>query len=103
MQGSVEPFTMKAASFGSSVTSEFATTKLALSITDDIFVKSDSTSATLEVLGVGMLLAADVESVDVLGRLLAVVVVVMFSLPRRILSTISSGEVAVGIVICIAS
>ena len=101
MRGSVEPFTMKAASFGSSVTSEFATTKLALSITDDIFVKSGSTSATLEVHGVGMLLAADVESVDVLGRLLAVVV--MFSLPRRILSTISSGEVAVSIVICIAS
>ena len=94
---------MKAASLGSSVTREFATTKFTRSSTDAIFVKSCSTSATLEVLSVGTLLAVVVDSVDVLpvGTLLAVIR--MFSVPRWILSTISSGDVAVGIVICVAS
>ena len=122
MRGSVESFTMKAASLGSSVTREFATTTFAPSSTDAIFVKPGSTSAMLEVLGIGTLLAVVVDSVDVLGvgmvgTLLAVVldsidvlpvstllaVVPIFSVPRRFLSTISSGDVAVWIVIYVAS
>ena len=84
--------------------------KFACSSTDAIFVKSGSTSAMLEVLGVDTLLGVVVDSVNVLGvglvgTLLAVVVdfvvvlpvgtllavVRMFSVPQWILSMISPG------------
>ena len=59
-----------------------------------------------DVLGVGMvgtLLAVVLDSIDVLPVSTLLAVVPIFSVPRRFLSTISSGDVAVWIVIYVAS